>query len=391
MSAEPLLCEVERIRPVLEESCAQAEAERALPDAVYDAMLEAGLFRMLAPKAFRGLELHPTEEYEVIEALARIDSAAAWNLNQSANAAGLVAWLPEQGGEEVYARGADTVFAGGFFPPGPSVRVEGGWRVTARTPFVSGCHRAHWFGVPILEVAEDASRFDPKREDPPRIVAFVPRDEVDLLDTWHTVGMRGTFSADVCVDDVFVPDHRVAFIERTKSRARAFSGPLYALWPWRELLGEATVSIGVACAAIDELIDLATRKKPSYSRVPLHDRERAQYHCGKARALVDASRSFVHDAISQAFAEADRDGQYSDASKIRCQLAGCFGTEATAQAVDLVHDIAGSSAIRLEHGFERHHRDAHVLTQHAYKASWRYEDIGKMLFGIPPSFWTLDL
>ncbi len=391
MAAEALLREVERIRPILEACAPQAESERALPDASYDAMLDAGLFRMLAPRAFGGLELHPIEACEVVEAVARIDSAAAWNLNQSSTAAGVVPWLPKEAGEELYARGPDTIFGGGFFPPGPSVRVEGGWRVTARTPFTSGCHRAQWFGVPIVEVAEDASRYDPNREDPPRIIAFVSRDEVDLLDTWHTVGLRGTFSADVSVDDVFVPDSRVAFLTRDQDRAPAFAGPLYALWPWAEILGEVAVSIGVAGAAIDELIDLATRKKPAYSRIPLHHRERAQHHCGKARALVDASRSSAHDAISRAFADVEADGRYSEDSMLRCQLAACFGAEACAQAVDLVHEMAGSSAIRLEHGFERHHRDVHVMTQHAYKTQDRYEDVGKLLFGIPPDWWTLTL
>jgi alkylation response protein AidB-like acyl-CoA dehydrogenase len=391
MAAGPLLAEVEGIRAVLQDCAAQAEAERALPDAAYDAMLGAGLFRMLAPKAFGGLEFHPVQAFEIVEAVARIDSAAAWNLNQSGGPAGVVPWLPKDGGEEIYARGADSIFAGGFFPPGPSVRVAGGWRVTARTPFASGCHRAHWFGVPILEVADDTSRFDPRTEDPPRILAFIPRDEVDLLDTWHTVGMRGTFSADVSVDDVFVPDRRVAFLERDAARAPAFSGPLYALWPWTTILGEAAVSIGVAVGAIDELVDLATRKKPSYSRIPLHDRELAQHHAGKARALADASRASVHSVVSQAFREAQVDGRYSEDSKLRCQLAACFAAEACAQAVDLVHEAAGSSAIRLEHGFERRHRDAHVLTQHAYKSTSRYADVGKVLFGLPPGFWSLDL
>jgi len=126
MGAGTLLREVERIRPILEECAAQAESERALPDRAYDAMVDAGLFRMLAPKALGGLELHPVEAYEVVEALARIDSAAAWNLNQSSATAAVAAWLPKEGGEELYARGPDTIFAGGFFPPGPSVRVAGG-------------------------------------------------------------------------------------------------------------------------------------------------------------------------------------------------------------------------------------------------------------------------
>ncbi len=391
MTADTLLCEVERIRPILEECNPQAEAERALPDAAYDAMIDAGLFRMLAPKAFGGLEIHPVEAFRVVEAVARIDSAAGWNLNQSYSISGACAWLPKEGGEELFGNGPDAICAGGFFPGGPSVRVEGGWRVTARSGFASGCHRAQWFGVPIVEVAEDTSHYDPRTEDPPTVIALIPRDEIDLLDTWHTSGMRGTFSADVSVDDVFVPDHRVSFIERRRDRAPAFSGPLYALWPWTAILGETAVSIGIAATAIDELIDLALRKKPSYSRIPLHDREMAQHHVAKARGLVDASRAFVNAAMSEAFSEAETDGSYSEATKLRCQLAACFGVAACAEAVDLVHEVAGGSAIRLEHEFERHHRDIHVLTQHAYKSSSRYEDVGKILFGLPPAFWSLDL
>ncbi len=391
MGTAALLREVERIRPILEECGAQAEAERALPDAAYDAMIDAGLFRMVAPRAFGGLELQPVEVCEVVEAVARIDSAAAWNLNQSSGAGGVVPWLPKEGGEELYARGPDTIFAGGFFPPGPAVRVEGGLRVTARTSFVSGCHRAHWFGVPIVEVADDASRFDPTTEDPPPIVAFVPRDEVDLLDTWHTSGMRGTSSADVNVDDVFVPDHRIAFIELGRELAPAFAAPAYALWPWAEIHGETAVSIGIAGAAIEELIELANRKTPSYSRIPLHHREMAQHHVAKARGLVDASRASIHTAISQACADAEAKGRYSQETMLRCQLAACFGAEACAQAVDLVCEAAGSSAVRLEHRFERHLRDVHALTKHTYKGYARYEDVGKLLFGLPPSFWILDL
>ena len=391
MAADALQQEVERIRPILEECGEQAEAERALPDAAYDAMLGAGLFRPLAPKAFGGRELHPVEHLRVVEAVARIDSAAGWNLNQSCAAASWAAWLPKEGGEEVYTRGGDTIFAGGLFPPGPSVRVEGGWQVTARTAFASGCHRAHWFTVPILEVDDESSRFDPRLEDPPSILAFVPRDEVDIIDTWHTVGLRGTFSADVSVDDVFVPDHRIAFLEEEQPRAPAFAAPLYGTMPWPGVLGEASVSVGVAGAAIEKLIDLAARKTPNYSRIPLHDREMAQHHVAKARALLDASRVSLETAVSAAYADAERDGRYSEATKMRCQLAACFTAEACAQAVDLVHEIAGSSSIRIGRGIERHHRDIHVLARHASKSTSRYEDVGKMLFGLPPDFFILRL
>jgi alkylation response protein AidB-like acyl-CoA dehydrogenase len=391
MGQDDLLSEVERLGPILEDFAEQAEGERRLPDPVYDAMIDAGLFRMLVPAAFGGLELHPVEYYPVIEAIARIDSAAAWNLNQSAAVATVAAWLPDEGSDEIYARGPDTVVAGGFYPPGPSVRVDGGWRVTARNAFASGCHRAEWFGVPLLEIREDESRFAPDVENPPPVIALLPRDEVDLIDTWHTVGMRGTFSGDVSVDDVFVPEHRVAYLGPEHSRSSRFAGPLYAPWPWVGVHGQAVVSVGIACAAIEELIDLAMRKRPSYARQELGGREVAQRHVARARALVDASRAYLNASISNAYDEAAQGARPSDASIMSCQLAASHATEACAQAVRLVHEVAGSSSIRIGRGIERHHRDVTVLTTHAYMSAERYEDVGKMLFGQPPDFWVFDL
>jgi alkylation response protein AidB-like acyl-CoA dehydrogenase len=382
---------IARIAPLLEESGERAESERALPHAAYDAMIEAGLFRIQAPKAFGGLELHPAELQGVVEDVARIDSAAGWSLNQSASISGWTARLPLKGAEEVFARGPDTVFAGGFFPPGPSVRVSGGWRVTARTAFASGCHRATWFTVPIVEVDSEASRFDPHTEDPPATLAFVPRDEVDLLDTWHTAGMRGTFSADVVVDDVFVPEERIAYLEEERARIPAFAGPLYGTVPWNGIHGETSVSVGIAAAAIDALVDLARRKTPGFSHVQLRDRELAQHHLGEATALVDASRTLLRSAISDAFSEAERDGRLSERATLRCQLAACFGARACACAVDLVHEAAGTSSIRIGQRIERHHRDVHALARHGAKSWARFVDVGRMLLGLPPEYFLLRL
>ena len=391
MGRNDLLGEVERIRPVLEDFAEQAETERRLPDAVYDAMIDAGLFRMLAPAAFGGLELHPLQYYPVIEAVARIDSAAGWNLNQSAAIATVAAWLPEEGGRELYARGPDPVVAGGFYPPALAVRVDGGWRVTGRNAFASGCHRAQWFGVPLREVSEDESRFDPDTENPPPFVALVPRDEVDILDTWYTVGMRGSFSAEVQLDDVFVPDHRVAFLGPGHAKAPAFGGALYSLWPWVGVHGQALCAVGIARAAIETLVDLGTRKRPSYGRQELGGREVAQRQVARATALVDAGRAYLSQSISEAFEEAERNGRAGEASVVRCQLAASYATEASAEAVGLVREASGTTSIRIGHGIERHQRDVLVLTTHAYMSSARYEDVGKMLFGQPPDFWVFEL
>jgi alkylation response protein AidB-like acyl-CoA dehydrogenase len=183
----------------------------------------------------------------------------------------------------------------------------------------------------------------------------------------------------------------VAYLDVPQDPAPAFSGPLYPTTPWPGIHGETIVSLGIAGAAIDKLVDLAARKTPGYSRIALRDREMAQHHAGKARGLLEASRDSLHAAISEAYRDGERDHRLSDATKMRCQLAACFAAEACAQAVDLVCEAAGTTAIRIEHGIERHHRDVHVLALHASKSYARYEDVGKMLFGLPPSYFVLRI
>ena len=132
-AATDLLSQVEHIRPLIEEHAPSAEANRQLSGEVYDAMYDAGLFAMLAPKAHGGLELHPVETMRVWEAVARIDSAAAWNLVMNQAIAAYAAWLPAEGARELFRDGPTTV-AGALNPPAAATRVEGGWRITGQVP-----------------------------------------------------------------------------------------------------------------------------------------------------------------------------------------------------------------------------------------------------------------
>jgi alkylation response protein AidB-like acyl-CoA dehydrogenase len=136
-----LLSAVDRIRPLIMENAANAEANRQLSGVVYDAMYQAGLFAMLAPKARGGFELHPIESLRVWEAVARIDSAAAWNLVMNQAVANFAAWLPAEGVDELFDGGVPTA-ASGFHPPATATRADGGWRTTGKVPFASGCHPA---------------------------------------------------------------------------------------------------------------------------------------------------------------------------------------------------------------------------------------------------------
>ncbi len=171
-------------------------------------MFDAGLFGLLAPKAYGGHELPITDVMRVWEAVTRVDSAAGWNLVMNQGIACFAAWLPEERAQELLTDGPTTA-AGGFFPPGTGERVDGGWKVTARQPFVSGCHNAHWIWIPALEAEGGEPVLDPDSGQPTAYGFFVPQEDIKIFDTWHTMGMRGTGSADVAVTDQFVPDRRV--------------------------------------------------------------------------------------------------------------------------------------------------------------------------------------
>jgi indole-3-acetate monooxygenase len=136
-----LLNSIREIEPVIRAHSAEAERERRLPVAVADAMRACGLYRLFRPKTFGGLELDPITAFRAFEEVARIDSAASWNLTLANSVDAFGAWFPDDGAREIFGH-PDTMLAGSFFPPRRAVPVEGGYRVTGQTPFVSGAYQA---------------------------------------------------------------------------------------------------------------------------------------------------------------------------------------------------------------------------------------------------------
>jgi len=378
-----LLHEVERLRPLIKDNAASAEANRQLSSVVYDAMYAAGLFTLLAPKAHGGLEVHPVEAMQVWEAVARIDAAAAWNLVMNQAVAAYAAWLPAAGAQEVFRDGPPTV-AGALNPPAAASRTDGGWRITGQCPFGSGCHNAQWLAMPAIEMDGDHPKVDPATgQSVAAFGVFLPRTSATILDTWHTMGMRGTGSTDYAVQDLFVPDHLAVPVAPLTHPAPGFEGPLFRMWPWTAILGEATVSVGVAAAAVDEAVQLCRSKTPAYNAMPLREQQLAQFQMGKAKARVEASRDTLYRAAEAAYEDVARSNTLlSKDAKIRLQLAACFAAEACAEAVRFVNDAVGTSSIRVGQPFERHFRDAHVLLQHSSKSSARYGSAGRLMFGL---------
>jgi alkylation response protein AidB-like acyl-CoA dehydrogenase len=380
-SLSSLLNAVRQIEPVIRAHAADAESERRLPDAVADAIRRAGLYRLWCPETRGGLEADPMTVFRVLEEVSRIDASTGWNLRLTTAVDTLGPWFPDDGAGEIFSE-PDASYAGSFFPFRRAAAADGGYRVTGRTPFVSGAHQAKWF-VGLAHIFDgDTQRLN---EDglPVTLMTMCPASEATILDNWRTMGMRGTGSHDVVMDDIFVPSRRTALLAPYDQPGSAYSGPLYKFTVWTTICVIVTVPLGIAWAALDELLELAGQKTPSYLATPLKERVNVQGMIGEADATLGAARAFLYESLQEVWDKAI-DGHLIDMpGKMKMQQAATFAMAASAKVVDLVQAIAGTTGMREEHQFQRHFRDIHTVMHHAYASASRYESAGQYLLGVP--------
>ena len=378
---ESLLDAVEQIAPVLREHSSWSDEQRCLAEPVVDAMTDVGLYRIWIPKAYGGMEADPVSGLQTFEAVARIDSAAAWNLMLSAGASIFSPVFLAKGLDDWYSK-PKGIFAGALNPPGKAVPVDGGYRVTARTPFVSGCQNAEWILGPVQIVEGD----DVRRTEsgmPIQLLVFYPPEDAEIIDHWDTLGMRGTGSHDVALNDVFVPEHRTGPLVPWEAPPKGLEGPLFRYSIWPAIAALPSVAFGVAQAAIDDLVGLAEKKTPAYTPSPLRERPVAQAQVAQAEAKLGSARAYLYEAFREFWNDAGQGHMLPQKQKDKIQLASTHGIQAAAEAVDLVHKAAGTSSIRREKEFERHFRDVHVITQHAFTSESRFQSVGRTMFGLP--------
>src|SRR5277367_3438511 len=209
----------EQASALARELAATTERERALPDELLDALRATGLMRAGAPASLDALQAPPATTLAGAERIARGDASAGWCVSIAATSSLLSAYLPEEGAAEIFSD-PRMVAAGVWAPRGRAVSVEGGLRVSGRWSFCSGISHSRWlFAGCVLE--------DPQAGDgdgPLLRVTALPTAELEILDTWHTSGLRGTGSHDAVADELFVPDRHVLSLMNTPARIDA---PLY--------------------------------------------------------------------------------------------------------------------------------------------------------------------
>lgn len=383
---------VAEIAPVLAEHVQDNERERRLVEPVVEALREAGMYRMGVPRHYGGSQLDPLEAVQVAIALAEVDASAAWNVGIATGGAAFIGLFGPEVADAVFSDGPDTVAAVSTAAPVFLTPSDDGFVANGQVGFVSGAHEASWF-VHMAVVLEDGQMVtDASGEAPLLHVVCVERDAVNILDDWHVSAMRGTGSTAVSLEGVQIPASRAVQIAHLRPGGH-FADPEFQVTPWYTIHMEAATSIGIARAAMRDLQQLASWKIGGGPTMQgIKDRERTHYNLGLARALVDGAEAYMRSAMSKALDHASTvGGTLPDDVKVGLQLSAFQAADASARAVDLVCEAAGTSSARLEFGFERYFRDAHFLAKHAAKSVERVTDVGKMLLGLPTTWPPLAL
>jgi len=376
---------VARLGPLIEACAAQGERERRLPQPVLEAMRAAGLFKLYVPRALGGSELEPLAFARILEAISRHDGSTGWcafigNVNTL-----FTAPMAPQAIERIWGGGADVVTGSAFFPFGRAERCNGGFRISGRWQFASGCQHCAWYFVLCQVYDGDTPRFKPSGA-PDTRACFVPQAELAIEETWDVSGLSGSGSHDVVLERIFVPEQMSwAFGSGMRPHPQYFSGPLYRYPSYAMgVMQVAYLAIGIAQGAIDRAVDIAQTKTGVATTTTV--RERPTFHIGLAEAvaLVRSSRAWMDEALREFSIFVARGEDVSLDSRANMLLAATKAVHNGSRATDIMFTLSGANANYRANPLQRALRDAHAATQHFAVAVNQIESAGRMLLGFSP-------
>jgi indole-3-acetate monooxygenase len=344
----------------------QIDADRRLPAELVNLLRDSGLLRAGAPVEVGGLELDPGTALRCAEQVAQGNASAGWCVSIAITSSLLVAYLPPASRDELFGAGRG-VAAGVWAPHGKGRRTPGGVVVSGRWAFCSGItHADVLFAGCVIE-------------DRPAVVAL-PTEQLQILDTWHTLGLRGTGSHDAVADELFVPDAHVVSI----FDGPVINRPLYRFPPFGFFAACITVAaMGNARTAIDDFVELARVKKGVASARALAERPTIQGAVAAAESDLEAARALYYQSIETAWRASQEEAPVPVEARNGVRLAATHGVRIAADVVRAMYDLAGGSAIYDGALLQRRFRDAFTATAHFQVNQASRELPGRILLGQP--------
>lgn len=347
-TASDLLDRACALIPILKERAALAEELRRLPDATVDDLLASGLYRIGVPYRYGGYDLDYALALDVAAELARGCPAAGWCYGLWVAHAWLVGYWPLAAQDEVFASNPDALCSSSL-NTGKStcVPVDGGYRVSGRWEFSSGCDFADWLMLGVAGIGE-------------RNWVLIPRGDFEIVDTWFVSGLRGSGSKDIVVEDAFVPSHRA--LDVTTAGDGDYSGwDLHGQSRYRApvtvLLGWDLVApmIGIARGMLDEF---AARLAGTSGPGRTAESPAIHLRLSLASAEVDAAQALVHQDVREILDRAESGEPYPLLDRARYRRDRAYATQLCLQAVNRLFDVSGGHALFDSVALQRYHRDA---------------------------------
>ena len=351
---------VRSILPRLAATTHESDRQRRLSDDAANALRESGLSRLITPRRFGGFELSPSAHIWACAEIANVCSAASWVLMVCVAHDYIIGRFPEECQREVYEGDADNLVAGSLAPQGMIDRVDGGWRLTGRWQFGSGCDHSPWFilGTKVSK---------PEPEDYIIRHVMVPRADVELVDTWHTLGMRGTGSKDLVVNNAFIPDHRAVPTYPTflglSPHAKA---PVYRLSVYSGLPAMLSGSVlGMAEAGLKAFVETTSARTTPYGvakgRNPIMQKRVAEStaEITEARRLLEqmCGRFDALMAVDQA--------PMSAQDRIQFRWDAAYIVELSRRAIERLFAASGAHGLYEGNAVYRAFRDVNTACHHA--------------------------
>ncbi|MFJ4342457.1 acyl-CoA dehydrogenase family protein [Streptomyces sp. NPDC088915] len=332
---------------------ARADADRGLPAELMESIVSAGFARHFVPSRWGGAAGSLDALVRSVAALGEGCTSAAWNASVIAAAGRMGAFLPREGQQELWAKGADTVVVGALMPRGRAVPVDGGWRLGGEWGYASAVGSSDWALVCAMVQGE---------ERPTPWFFAVPRADYSVADTWNSTGMRATGSNTLVADGVFVPRHRgFPRQDMITGRSVGSDAPCHTA-PLRLVSGLffGAPALGAARAALRAYAE-HTAPVPADNPAP-------RLALARATSAVDAAELL----LLRAARVADRT-ETAALAPVRNPADCAFAVERLVDAVESLVRAAGSSALTGGGPLERVWRDVHSLASHV---ALRFEPVG---------------
>jgi alkylation response protein AidB-like acyl-CoA dehydrogenase len=370
----------------LREHAVEAEKIGKLTDQTVKIMKTAGNIRLLQPKEYGGLEVHPREFAETVMATAALDPSAGWINGVVGVHPYQLAYADPRVAAEIWADDIDTWVASPYAPQGVARPVDGGYIFNGRWQFSSGTDHCEWiFLGALLGDAEG------KPVMPPQMLHMIlPRKDYEIVeDSWDVVGLRGTGSKDVIVRDAFVPSYRTmdAFkvMDGTAQREAGMTETLY-LMPWSTMfpLGISSATIGIAEGALAAHLDYQ-RERVSAAGTAIKDDPYVMYAIGEAAADINAARQEILANADRIYDIVDSGKEVSFADRAAGRRTQIRAVWRAVMAVDQIFSRSGGNAMRMDKPLQRYWRDAHTGLAHAiHVPGTAYHASALSSFGVEP-------